>query len=101
MTLKDVIDRCRERIISPYLIHSPNQKKVGPIGKDNLSRNFARAREVAGIECSEERTDVTFHEQRSLAERLYRAQGIATKTLPGRPLLTDTTTPEDINGSSL
>lgn len=98
MTLKDVIDRCRDRIISPYLIHSPNQKKVGPIGKDNLSRNFARAREVAGIECPEGRTDVTFHEQRSLAERLYRAQGIDTKTLLGHKVQSTTDRYNDTRG---
>lgn len=83
MTLREVIAGCRDRIVSPYLIHSQLQKKGQPMSKDNLSDYFAEARDKAGIKPPEGKTPTTFHEQRSLAERLYRAQGIDTKTLLG------------------
>jgi integrase len=37
-----------------------------------IERAFIAAREDAGIEAQEGRTAITFHEIRSLAERLYR-----------------------------
>ena len=83
MTLREVIAGCRDRIVSPYLIHSQLQKKGQPMSKDNLSDYFAEARDKAGIKPPEGKTPTTFHEQRSLSERLYRAQGIDTKTLLG------------------
>ncbi len=53
------------------------------MSKDNLSDYFAKARDLAGIIPPAGKTPPTFHEQRSLSERLYRAQGIDTKTLLG------------------
>jgi hypothetical protein len=41
--------------------------------------NFSKARDKAEINWGDG-TPATFHEQRSLAERLYEAQGIDTKT---------------------
>ncbi len=98
LTLKEVIDGCRDRVVSPYLIHSPNKKKAGPLGKDNLSRAFADARTKAGIIPPADKTEVTFHEQRSLSERLYRAQGIDTKTLLGHKVQTTTDRYNDTRG---
>ncbi len=98
LTLREVIAGCRDRMASPYLIHTPHQKKAGPLGKDNLSRYFAFARDKAGIEVSEGKTEVTFHEQRSLAERLYRAQGIDTKTLLGHKVQATTDRYNDSRG---
>ncbi|HFP9305365.1 phage integrase Arm DNA-binding domain-containing protein [Raoultella planticola] len=98
LTLKDVIKRCRDRVVSPYLIHSPNKKTAGALGKDNLSRTFADARTKAGITPPAGKTEVTFHEQRSLSERLYRAQGIDTKTLLGHKVQTTTDRYNDTRG---
>ncbi|NPD62501.1 tyrosine-type recombinase/integrase [Klebsiella aerogenes] len=98
LTLKEVIDGCRDRIVSPYLIHTSNKRKAGPLRKDNLSRTFAKARDKAGIVPPEGKTDVTFHEQRSLAERLYRAQGIDTKILLGHKMQSTTDRYNDTRG---
>ena len=98
MSLKDVIDGCRDRILSPYLIHSRHQKKVKPMSKDNLSDYFAEYRDRAGLVPPEGKTPTTFHEQRSLAERLYRAQGIDTKTLLGHKVQATTDRYNDTRG---
>lgn len=98
MTLKEVIDGCRDRIFSPYLLHSPNMKTSKPIGKDNLSRYFKAARDAANLTTPDGKTEVTFHEQRSLSERLYREQGIDTKTLLGHKLQSTTDSYNDIRG---
>lgn len=55
MTLREVIAGCRDRIVSPYLIHSQLQKKGQPMSKDNLSDYFAEARDKAGIKPPEEK----------------------------------------------
>ena len=47
-----------------------------------LTMNFSKARDTAAIDWGEG-TPATFHEQRSLSERLYNAQGINTKDLLG------------------
>ena len=98
MTLREVIAGCRDRIVSPYLIHSQLQKKGQPMSKDNLSDYFAEARDKAGIKPPEGKTPTTFHEQRSLSERLYRAQGIDTKTLLGHKVQATTDKYNDTRG---
>ncbi|MDK1071331.1 integrase, partial [Cronobacter sakazakii] len=47
-----------------------------------ITMNFSKARDKACIEWGDG-TPATFHEQRSLAERLYEAQGIDTQKLLG------------------
>ena len=98
ITLKEVIDGCRDRILSPYLIHSRHQKQPKPMSKDNLSDYFAKARDLAGIIPPAGKTPPTFHEQRSLSERLYRAQGIDTKTLLGHKVRATTDRYNDTRG---
>lgn len=98
MTLREVIAGCRDRTVSPYLIHSQLQKKGQPMSKDNLSDYFAEARDKAGIKPPEGKTPTTFHEQRSLSERLYRAQGIDTKTLLGHKVQATTDKYNDTRG---
>lgn len=98
ITLKEVIDGCRDRILSPYLIHSRHQKQPKPMSKDNLSDYFAKARDLAGIIPPAGKTPPTFHEQRSLSERLYRAQGIDTKTLLGHKVQATTDRYNDTRG---
>ncbi|HDV8236518.1 phage integrase Arm DNA-binding domain-containing protein [Enterobacter hormaechei] len=98
ITLREVIAGCRDRIVSPYLIHSQLQKKGQPMSKDNLSDYFAEARDKAGIKPPEGKTPTTFHEQRSLSERLYRAQGIDTKTLLGHKVQATTDKYNDTRG---
>ncbi len=86
LTLKDVISQCRDKILSPFIIHhhhdSGHAKRGGQVLTDSLGMHFRAARDLTGLSWGES-TPPTFHEQRSLAERLYRKQGVDTKTLLG------------------
>lgn len=85
-SLRDVIARCRDYAVSPYLVHffrTTSQAVRGAQVKANtLTMNFSKARDLARIDWGDG-TPATFHEQRSLAERLYKAQEINTKELLG------------------
>lgn len=84
--LRDVVARCRDYAVSPYLVHffrSTSQAKRGAQVKSNtLTMNFSKARNLAGIDWGDG-SPATFHEQRSLSERLYEAQGVDTQKLLG------------------
>ncbi len=85
-SLREVIARCRDYAVSPYLVHflhSTSQAERGSqVKARTLTMNFSKARDKANIDWSAG-TPATFHEQRSLAERLYEAQGIDTQRLLG------------------
>lgn len=91
LELGEVIARCRDTTLSRYLVHhsaSCGFAKTGDqVWKDTMSRRFSDARDIAakdGILWDAGKTPPTFHEQRSLAERLYDAQGgIDTRVLLG------------------
>ncbi|HCN3647134.1 TPA: phage integrase Arm DNA-binding domain-containing protein [Escherichia coli] len=85
-SLRDVVARCRDYAVSPYLVHffrTTSQAERGAQVKANtLTMNFSKARDLAGIDWGEG-SPATFHEQRSLSERLYEAQGFDTQKLLG------------------
>ncbi len=85
-TLKDVIARCRDRVVSPYLVHyarpTSMAKRGAKVTPNTLTTNFSKARDEVGIDWGDG-TPATFHEQRSLSERLYKEQGINTQSLLG------------------
>ncbi|HCO6196500.1 TPA: phage integrase Arm DNA-binding domain-containing protein [Escherichia coli] len=85
-SLRDVVARCRDYAVSPYLVHffrTTSQAERGAQVKANtLTMNFSKARELAEIDWGTG-TPATFHEQRSLSERLYKEQGIDTRKLLG------------------
>lgn len=85
-SLRDVVARCRDYAASPYLVHffrSTSQAERGSQVKSNtLTMNFSKARDLAGIDWGEG-SPATFHEQRSLSERLYKEQGLDTQKLLG------------------
>lgn len=85
-SLRDVVARCRDYAVSPYLVHffrTTSQAERGAQVKSNtLTMNFSKARDLARIDWGNG-TPATFHEQRSLAERLYEAQGVDTQKLLG------------------
>lgn len=86
-SLRDVISRCRDYAVSPYMVHyfrSTSQAERGAqVSISTLTTNFSKARDKAEIAWGDGGTPATFHEQRSLAERLYEAQGIDTQKLLG------------------
>ncbi|MCC3720563.1 phage integrase Arm DNA-binding domain-containing protein [Rouxiella badensis] len=87
MTLGDAIKQCRDRVVSKYIIHHTRTHGSAmpgdPIGGNGLSRVFMEARNLAGLKFAKGSTPPSFHEQRSLAERLYSAHGVDTQTLLG------------------
>lgn len=87
ITLAQVIKRCRDRVVSPWLLHhvttSGNVKAGDQVGENSLSVSFKLAIDSTGISVEDGKTMPTFHEQRSLSERLYEGQGINTQQLLG------------------
>ena len=85
-SLRDVVARCRDYAVSPYLVHffrTTSQAERGAQVKANtLTMNFSKARDLAEIDWGTG-TPATFHEQRSLSERLYKEQGVDTRKLLG------------------
>ncbi|MRF59229.1 site-specific integrase [Citrobacter portucalensis] len=85
-SLRDVVARCRDYAVSPYLVHffrTTSQAERGTQVKSNtLTMNFSKARDLAGIDWGDG-SPATFHEQRSLSERLYKEQGLDTQKLLG------------------
>lgn len=84
--LEAIIARCRDDVLSPYIVHKKPVKRRREylekkdhwtaVTPEMLTREFSRARDKAGI-CShlkpEQRT--TFHEIRALGGDLYRQSG--------------------------
>ncbi|PWW09910.1 phage integrase Arm DNA-binding domain-containing protein [Mangrovibacter plantisponsor] len=85
-TLEQVIVRCRDKILSPHIIHhhhtTSQAKRGGAVSEKTITSGFSNARDKSGLQWKNG-TPPTFHEQRSLAERLYRDQGINTQHLLG------------------
>ena len=85
-SLREVVARCRDYAVSKYLVHffrATSQAERGAQVKSNtMTMNFSKARDKANIDWGDG-SPATFHEQRSLAERLYEAQGIDTQKLLG------------------
>ncbi|PMG41413.1 tyrosine-type recombinase/integrase [Shewanella sp. 10N.286.52.B9] len=86
---------------SDFVLHHHIQRttsKLGsPLHPDTVSRSFQRARISANINW--QGTPATFHEIRSLSERLYREQGIDTKVLCGHSDQGMTDRYNDLRGS--
>lgn len=78
MSIDEAIKACRNRVISKYLIHhtrtSGKYKAGDQVSPDGLSDAFATARDALGIKAAPGKTPPTFHEIRSLAERLYKKE---------------------------
>jgi integrase len=88
LSLADVVKRCRNSgVLSPYLVHQTQPYGNSPPGRriwvDTVSRRFTDA--LASLQLSfGDRSPPTFHEIRSLSERLYAEQGgVSTQELLG------------------
>lgn len=82
VSLAQAIEACRAYgEPGEYLIRSP-KLGWGPITPKTLTRQVIYAREAACI-AVDKGTPPALHEVRSLSERLYRVQGVDTKTLLG------------------
>lgn len=79
MSLSDVVAQCRRTgILSRYLVHQMRPRGNSPVGSrifvDTISKRFTEVLDTLGLDFAP-KTPPTFHEIRSLAERLYRDQG--------------------------
>ncbi|WP_409266879.1 tyrosine-type recombinase/integrase [Massilia sp. BHUDP2] len=78
VSIGEAVAACRDLIVSRYMIHHVEKmgkaKPGDQLAAGSLSEAFQRAREKAGIQASDGRTPPTFHEIRSLSERLYREE---------------------------
>jgi integrase len=91
MTLREAIESCRSYgEPGPYMLRSGTGAWQRQLNVQCLSNRFEDMRAAAGI-AVEKGTPPSLHECRSLAERLYREQGIDTRTLLGhkRQAMTD------------
>jgi len=101
LDIKQVIEManiCKE---SEFALHHKTARaknEVGdPLHPDTVSRSFKRAREEAQIKW--QGSPATYHEIRSLSERLYREQGVDTKALCGHSEQRMTDRYNDLRGS--
>lgn len=99
----EVIERCRDQVISPrFLHHSRHVGRAKPgdaIRAPTLSAFFAQARDLTGITWAEGKTPPSFHEIRSLAARLYNEQGIDAQVLLGHKSADMTAVYRDTRGA--
>ena len=86
ISLREVVAKCRDAVVSKYLVHfrhSTSQATRGDkVSTSSITTTFKKARNRSGLSWPEGKAP-TFHEQRSLSERLYEAQGIDTQKLLG------------------
>lgn len=78
MSVDEAVANCRDLIVSRHMIHHVVRvAKVKPgdkVDRNGLSNAFQKARDAAGIVAEEGRTPPSFHEIRSLSERLYKVE---------------------------
>lgn len=78
MSIADAIQACRDQVVSRFIVHhSAHQgaaKPGAPVAANGLTDGFKAARDAAGIMARDGKTPPTFHEIRSLAQRLYRSE---------------------------
>lgn len=86
ISLEGTIRRCRDDVVSSHLLHHTkslgNVKKGGKIYLKTISEKFAEVRSKTGLMWGDYEPP-SFHEIRSLSERLYKSQGINTQSLCG------------------
>jgi integrase len=105
MTIGDAVKLCRDRVVSKHLIHAV--KTVGPsragsqLNASSISNAFSALRGESGIVGASGKTPPTFHEIRSLSERLYRQEydGKFAQSILGHKTETMTEKYDDLRGS--
>lgn len=101
LSLEEVISRCRDRIVSKFVIHHHHTTAQARRGEaltiSSITTGFSKARKMTNLTW-ESGSPPTFHEQRSLSERLYREQGMDTQRLLGHKNQTQTDKYNDDRG---
>lgn len=86
ISVREVVSLCRDRVVSPYLLHHTKAVGVAKPGEKVKikSHSIAFADAVRAVKSNwGENTPPSFHELRSLAEREYKKQGVNTQALLG------------------
>ncbi|CVG58612.1 Bacteriophage lambda integrase%2C N-terminal domain [Serratia marcescens] len=100
-SLREVISRCRDYAVSQFLVHyfraTSMAQRGAKVPGNTLTTNFSKARDKTDIDWGGG-TPATFHEQRSLAERLYKSQGVNTQILLGHKTQSQTDRYHDDRG---
>jgi integrase len=78
VSIGEAIQECRDLIVSRFMVHHTQHRGTARPGDqipgNGMSNAFQMAAIEAGITAAEGRTPPTFHEIRSLAERLFKAE---------------------------
>ncbi|HYH38546.1 MAG TPA: phage integrase Arm DNA-binding domain-containing protein [Azospirillum sp.] len=102
-SLSDVIARCKDNVLSRHFVHhATHNGKTKPGDKvrgRTLAAAFAEARDASGRTWPGDATPPSFHEIRSLAARLYAAQGTDAQALLGHRSPTMTAVYRDARGA--
>lgn len=104
LSLEDVVRQCRASgILSKHLVHQTrpwgNSPRGAPIWVDTVTRRWSDCIAALGIDWKD-KAPPTFHEIRSLSERLYKAQGnVDTQELLGHKDPRSTRTYHDARGA--
>lgn len=102
ISLGEIVSMCRDKVLSPFLLHHHHAKgkakRGGKVKPATLTVAFSKARDEVDYNWGENGTPPSFHEQRSLSERLYRTQGIDTQVLLGHSSKTMTDRYNDSRG---
>lgn len=101
-SLADVIRRCRDAVVSPWLLHYArahvSSKRGARVAIQTMSNVFARARAASGLTWSG--PPPSLHEIRSLSARLYAEQGgVNVQSLLGHKNATMTAIYRDTRGT--
>lgn len=103
LSVAEVIERCRDAVISPRFLHHARHvgraKPGDAIRGHSLAAFFAEARDLSGIQWPEGKTPPSFHELRSLSARLYADQGVDAQALLGHKSADMTATYRDTRGA--
>lgn len=104
LSVGEVVRRCRENVVlSSYLIHHVSHggtfKPGDPVYHGTVAKAFAKARDASGLKWPG-KNPPSFHELRSLAERLYHEQrGVDTRVLLGHKHARTTALYHDARGA--
>lgn len=103
LSVDDIIRRCRDQVVSHYLLHNLRNHGRAKAGSavylDSLSRGFARIRDLTDLRWPEGLLPPSLHEIRSLSARLYTSQGVNAQQLLGHKNAAMTEVYQDVRGA--